>query len=425
MTGIAGAGMALRQRLPRIVYVDAPVEQWRLAWAALFAVPAIVFCLGFDVLRPLNELPLAASAACAIISAFLVGRLVVPLGLVLLVIVSSLWLMLSLLRALPSSWTVYYDAVAAVRHWSWIILIPIFMTAYYALFRHCREFVTRHAMVLAIGYYVLGRINLFVSGNSDPERDFFFYGVSNLNMPMLALFYFSLFSRKRPVVVDVLLILAVAVLSTSMTNLIVAMSAMAIRLTPAFRLAPAGVAACLLTMLAVAPSFAPTIYNSDNNAGVRAIMWRDAIIAVSDTNGVGVGFGTEYITNEFGEVAGPDWQLMPERDPTRLFISTHSAFYDVLLRLGVLGAALLFLWLGRYAVLTRKIPDHSARAAASLAVLVYASLAFNPALISVNIFLGVAFVLGLLELLVRGEGLPELPPVDGARAQPPGARRRR
>jgi hypothetical protein len=119
------------------------------------------------------------------------------------------------------------------------------------------------------------------------------------------------------------------------------------------------------------------------------------------TNGVGVGFGTEYIRNDFSSVEY-GWILMDARDPARMFISTHSAFYDVGIRLGLPGIALFILWMARYAVVPSWLTTRNARLSAALTIQLYCSLAVNPGLVSTNIFIGIAMILAMLEVLRAG-----------------------
>lgn len=122
-----------------------------------------------------------------------------------------------------------------------------------------------------------------------------------------------------------------------------------------------------------APFFVIELYGIDHNSGFRALLWRDAIQTIVETNGVGVGYGTEYIKNDFYALAN-DWYLTAEDSDDRLSIGTHSSLYDVAFRTGILGVLLIGLW---FSGLLRVCFDRSN---------------FSPAMHKMNVFAGCMLV---------------------------------
>ncbi len=377
------------------------IENWRLTVGALSAIPLIVYCMVFPLTRVVSEGLLFVALAGAMGSVLMYGRLVMPLAQILFAILATVWLLLSMTDMLPPAWTIFYDNGAAVRQWSYVLIIPIITTSFYVFLQKYGAFIWRHAFLLAIAWYILSRIALVISQEREWQRDILLYGVNNINFPLFVLLYIFALSRKRPIFVDLAIILAIAVVCPTVTNLAAALCAGGLRVFNKMRFAPLIIGVMLIAVLLIAKEFPLEVYQLDANSGVRAVMWRDATAAVIQTNGLGVGFGTEYISNQFNSIAR-DWVLLDQRDPTRMFVSTHSAFYDAALRMGLGGLVLFLAWIGRYSIVDRKVTGTNVPLSAALAILMYLSLALNPAMVSTNIYIGVSAVLATLEYLRTG-----------------------
>ena len=127
----------------------------------------------------------------------------------------------------------------------------------------------------------------------------------------------------------------------------------------------------------------------DVNSGVRAIFWRDTQLAVRQTWGIGVGFGTEYITNWFGDIGRSyDYVLTAEGASDRLFISNHSIYYDVALRLGLIGVALFI------TMIVGTVKAAQSRLAAPLCAYLIVSIGVVPALTTVDTQIGICLLIG-------------------------------
>ena len=135
-------------------------------------------------------------------------------------------------------------------------------------------------------------------------------------------------------------------------------------------------------------------FEIDPNTGWRLAWWRDGLEASAQTWGIGVGFGTESLRNEYSALLGRDtyWAETEEF----LFISTHSAFFDTIFRTGFIGFLLLCVVLVRCLPHPQIEPLARAHCCAMFAVLLLC-LHSNLGLQSPMYSLGVAFCIGYLQ----------------------------
>lgn len=389
-----------RPEFGRIYGDPSLVDVNRLTVAAWAALVPLTYAALFPLLRPLNEAPLIIAAGAAGISALLLGKGVVPFPQIALSVTATVWLLLSLARVLPSSWTRYYEPAAALQHWAWALLIPLFVPAFFAMWARYGVFIRRRALSLAVAFYCLSRLTYIVAPIIPGA--FSLYGVDNMTIPILMLILIFIFRQRRPIYIDAAIIALALLASPSATNTVILTIAFAIRFSKNFRVVPGLFGAAVLIALLVAPYYATELYKLDPNSGVRAVMWGDALESVGDSFGLGAGFGTEYFKNSFSQIA-TDWNMSAEGGQSRLLISTHSSFYDVLLRTGIVGSFALLVWLKRYARILRNTGLNDARLFSALCCMVIADLAFNPALVSVNILVGLSMLLATLEWLLEND----------------------
>lgn len=383
-------------RVPGGVASIFDLPRWRVTLAAWLAIPVAVYAMAFPMLRPLNEAPLLVVVIAAAGAALLMERVIARPAQWALIAFSTLWLVLSLTRSLPSGWTRYFDAYAAVRHWVWVLLVPLFVTSFVAFWSRYGSFVVRRALMIAAGYFIVSRLAMWIAG-VDTSFIFSLYGVNNTTLPILFLLILFLLRRQRVWFMDLIFGLAILALCTSATNSVIALSVLAVRFAPTPRLIPAGLAVVLIMALILSPNFALELFRLDANSGVRAVMWRDAAAAAVESHGLGVGYGTEYIKNQWGSIQ-QDWTLRTETSQDRLFVSTHSAFYDVLLRTGYVGVALLMFWMSTYGRTPSSLGIREARVRGAAACLIYTAISFNPGLTAIDVVVAISMVLGYLEL---------------------------
>ena len=136
------------------------------------------------------------------------------------------------------------------------------------------------------------------------------------------------------------------------------------------------------------------VFEIDVNTGWRLAWWKDGLEASAQTWGVGVGYGTELLRNEYSALL--QRESYREEGGNFLLVSTHSAFVDTLFRTGGLGLALLCI------ILVRCFPHRDmalparAHCCAMFAILVLC-LHSNLGLQSPMYSLGVAICIGYLQ----------------------------
>jgi O-antigen ligase len=136
------------------------------------------------------------------------------------------------------------------------------------------------------------------------------------------------------------------------------------------------------------------VFEIDQNTGWRLAWWNDVLAATTQTGGIGVGFGTEALRNEYATVLQRD--TYHEEGGAFLLISTHSAFFDTMFRTGVVGVSLLCFILWRCFPHPRIPPLSRAHCCAMFAVLIVC-LHSNLGLQSPMYALGVAICIGFLQ----------------------------
>jgi hypothetical protein len=390
----------------------ATAQVWRRRYraAALFALPAILYGLGFAVMRPYGATPLIAVLASCVLCCLQLRRVRISPTYQLFVILSLVILALSLTRSLPAAWTQLYDGAVAVRHWLWVPALPLLVTAYTAIFQSYGRTLERRALALAALLYT---VNFAVSLAANDETVLRLYHVSNQVIPIVLCLTLFIFRRRRHPLVDTALILAFISFTLSSSQILLGLSFLALRYWPRPQWVVYGLGIAILAILTLAPFFPMEMRAFDPNAGVRVVMWRDAATAVFDTNGVGVGYGTEYIKNRFYGIGLSDWHLSGDL-ADRYFWSTHSTFYDVALRTGVAGLAVFMTWfLSLLRIPSGLSPEHK-RTYGALACAVMIYTAFNPALVSFMIIFGIATLIGTMTWLRDKSRLEDRDPDQNA-----------
>ncbi|RCK31765.1 hypothetical protein TH19_20305 [Thalassospira profundimaris] len=160
-----------------------------------------------------------------------------------------------------------------------------------------------------------------------------------------------------------------------------------------------GISIALTAFLLIAPIYPYELYVIDDNSGVRAVMWRDVWRLLSDSNGLGVGFGTEYITNQFYALTTANWGLENYHEDF-LYIGTHSTIYDMSLRLGIPGLFLFLVWLLPIVFSRRNIPtgsEHSMFWTAGCIFIIMNTV--NVGIYSINFLFSSAITLGFMQAL--------------------------
>lgn len=343
-----------------------------------------------------------------------VGRAVLSvqnLATLLLTAWGLLYVGLSYLGALPDAWTRHHQGDVIVQQASFVfLLLPVIAASQKwwddrNVDRH-RDAILVTMIVLVfivsipVRMYVFGDIESYL----DPSKPF----VTLQNDVMIALVAVTYLTIIRtPPLAGLILLTLVFILSVSIEfrfqNVLAYFVALAAALLCTIGLhverTVTNILILAITSVALFGMLDPvSLYTLDPNTGWRTIFWRNAMEALTETWGIGVGFGTEALRNEYTLIGRAFF--LPEENTSFLLIGTHNAFFDVALRLGIVG---LVLWsaviLGCYpaAKMPARIRAQGAVAFFALFICVFS----NVALQSPLYVIGVAFVIGYLQSLRR------------------------
>lgn len=206
-------------------------------------------------------------------------------------------------------------------------------------------------------------------------------------------------------------ILLVAVTTHFSQFRLVAAAALAILLGAPPRLAAVTVVAGLSLGYAVQMNHIPEALAESPNAGIRLAFISDVFSSLSDTHGMGIGYGTESVRWTYRFPGLPEFTFMPdpaslsrERLLEVLSRGVHNSFAQATLRTGLLGACLL---LGAFFAafppsnLTRAVKSH----ASIVFIIIFVACFVNPGLESPVQLVGIGFIYGYL-LALRGSTRP-------------------
>ncbi|MER8880319.1 O-antigen ligase family protein [Mesorhizobium sp. M0408] len=321
-----------------------------------------------------------------------------------------LYVGLSYLELLPDGWTRYHQAGIIVQQSSFVFLLLPVIAASQKWWED--KGIDRHRDAILVGTVILVFIvsipaRLYVFGDIetplDPPKAF----VTLQNDVMIALVGITYLAmvRMNPIVGGFLLMLVFILSATiefRLQNVLAYFVAMAASFLCMIGLHLERTLANILMLglvgLAIFGILDPiSLFVLDPNTGWRVTFWRDALEALAETWGIGVGFGTEALRNEYTMVIGRLF-FLPEEDTSFLLIGTHNAFFDIILRLGMVG---LVLWsaviIGCYpsSKMPVRVRAHAAVAFFTLFICVFS----NVALQSPLYVIGVAFTIGYLQSL--------------------------
>ena len=322
------------------------------------------------------------------------------------ILLFSLWgliyVVFSYVQAFPAAWTRYHDTGVILQQASYLATLLPMAAASQKWWDDSRFDANRDAILVAVVLvaFVLGAILDIVLGGGYIRpfvtmRNYVFIG-------LLALSYLAFRRGKwRRLAILALLLLAGAAIwqSDYVQTKIVYVLIVVFLATSLFRFRTDRLVLFLVLLLVTASTVLGLqdplrIFDIDPNTGWRLAWWKDALAATVQTNGIGVGFGTEALRNEY--TAHLQVDKYHEETGDFLLISTHSAFFDTIFRTGVVGILLLFLVLSRCLPHPRTPPLARAHCCAMFAVLIFC-LHSNLGLQSPMYALGVAFSIGFLQ----------------------------
>ena len=324
------------------------------------------------------------------------------LPLLLFSVVSLCYVILSYLQAFPIAWTRYYETDAILQQASFIAILLPFVAASQKWWEDTRFDVNRDVALIAVvvAAFLIGAAVDLLLGSKGVRpfvtlRNYVFIG-------LLALSYLAFRSEKwrGPAILTLVILAGWAIwrgqfLQNTIVYLILTgLLATAIFRVPADRLLLVIILIILAAATIIGLHDPLRVFEIDANTGWRLAWWNDVLTATFDTNGIGVGFGTESLRNEYSGVLLRD--TYREEAADFLFVGTHSAFFDIMFRTGLAGFLLLCFVIARCFPAPNMSLAARAHCCAMFAILVLC-LHSNLALQSPMYSLGVAICIGYLQ----------------------------
>lgn len=371
----------------------------------LLSLPCVLYAGLFPLLRGIGEPPLLIALALAVVAILLQGTIIGLRDYWLFLIFSTLILALSFLSAMPKGWTLMHDNFAAVRHWIWIPALPIIGSAFMFICRRSFKHVERHAVKYLLVIYVATRLSRAFSGDIyTEEQAWSIYTFTSDNMIVALAFLVFLFRSRRNMLIDCVLIVLMLAISTSAQSDLFFLWLFMLRVLQNSKLLILALAVGTTAFILIAPLYIEAVDGIDPNSGVRAVLWRDAWVALFQTYGIGVGFGTEYITNNFSEIRGPhDWSMVGSESDL-IYVATHSTYYDVALRTGVVGLSLFLIWFRSALRLDVQLDQRREQLHTAVVGLLLINCSVNVGLSSIQFLFGTSFCLYLLAYIRESFG---------------------
>ena len=308
---------------------------------------------------------------------------------------SFIILIISLFNFMPKSWTVYFDRMIALRQFFYILSLPLFLFISYKFFKRYFFFIQKNINFFLIFYLVIIGVQDFILfGNVK-----FFSTLTNETLIWLLLLFIFL-EKNSNKLFNLITLLSIFILSfyleqySSLQFKLYIFILIIIYLTKLRYFISISVLSFSVLITFIPDIFLNYFQNYlDENTKVRLVMWIDSLQALFQTYGFGVGFGTEWIKNEFYLIKDADWILFEFDNFNRIMNTTsHSSFSDIYFRLGILGLLLFSIWFKNF--LNQKLFINNLYTNSFL--LMIFSISTNPGLFSINFFMGLSITMGMI-----------------------------
>ena len=393
------------QRLPTLSYATRPdqtVSSVASGKAFLFAA-VLVFVALAPLIRELGGVLYFAIAAVCLLAVIWRQAWIVDTPLLVFVSIGALYVLGSYAGIFPHAWTRLYETEAIPQQAAFVATLYFFIAAgrlFWLDLLQSRHVKWRLSLLIAAGFLgpaVLGVIR----GDFDFATAFggFFRSLSNPAMMAylsLGLLVFVCLPGRR-IFIALLLAPFMMVLTPFLQNTLVALAFLGLALTPRPIASLYVALVAFLMAWAISFAFVDEIYDLANTLGLRLQLQLDAVEAIRQTHGVGVGFGTEAIK----PLSFLGFQYLSGVDPAEavdgwIYVGTHNSFIGMFFRLGVFGglAFIVFFCLG---LLPRRMTDlRFGRAASFVYFVLFLALFSNPTIESPAYHVGAGFGIGLL-----------------------------
>lgn len=317
----------------------------------LFGILFLYLALTLPFTKSLSGINLIISSASFFVYLLLNKKIdVIPRSLWLLSALSILYALLSVLHVFPSAWTQRFEISAIPQQALFSYAIPTTMGVLIVYLRKYlaspegRRAVAKKLLFVWLAWKLLG-----VALNPADATLAGFLSIATMgNTPSLIIVATCLYlttltsSFKKYFTLAVFCVLSA--LSPFSQNLAYAFVFSLVWIFP--RQAKAITlgfifSSVLLYLLFFSDPFA--VHFIDNNLTVRLILIRDAVAGLVQSHFIGVGFGTESITNTYLQF-GID-QFQSDKDAGVIHLAVHNSFLTIAFRLGLVGLLILLYFL--------------------------------------------------------------------------------
>ena len=269
---------------------------------------------------------------------FMLSPLLALLG---LSVIGLLYLFFSVSSLAPDAWTSLRSVPAAFQQAAFIFLLPLaylFFSSVLERFAESRQKLKRFAVTMVVSGLIAIVLQRLLLSTDRGLSVLSIAGTSFLPATVilgLTLLYALAGSVRDRFVVAMLFIIGSA-LSPFSQNYALALAGLALFLLPR--------RARLITLGYVASSLGVYYFLADNlsiarivdsNLFVRLVIIGDGFSGFLMTEGIGVGFGTESLSNTYAEVEGG--KVFDEEQAGFIHISAHNSFATFAFRMGFLG----------------------------------------------------------------------------------------
>lgn len=323
--------------------------------------------------------------------------------LLIFVAIGVLYVAGSYAELFPRAWTRLYEKDAIPQQASFVATLYFIIAAgrlFWLDLLRSAQVSWRLSLLIVAGFLGPALLGLIL-GSFDFATAFgqIFRSLSNPAMMAylsLGLLVFVCFPR-RQIFFALLLMPFMAVLTPFLQNTLVALALVGLAFAPR----PVGsLHIALLAFLSawvVSFAFVDEIYSVANTLGLRLQLQLDALEAIRQTRGIGVGFGTEAIT----PLSFLGFQYFSGIDPVEavdgwIYIGTHNSFIGMLFRLGVFGGIAFIAFFFLRLLPKRGLDSRIDRAACFTFFVLFIALFSNPTIESPTYHVGAGFAVGLL-----------------------------
>jgi O-antigen ligase len=332
----------------------------------------------------------------------------IPPSLLLFSIFAIVYAALSTIRIFPPAWTIRYELTAIPQQALFAYAMPVtfaVMVLYFQKFlvtASSRAVLANQMFAIWIAWKIIGFLDaplgswfldLFAvtaMGNS-----------SSLIIASVSLYLLDVSNNLKKYAV-LLTFLILSSLSPFSQNLIYALIFILIWLFPkkAYFITYSFITgSVLIYIIYINDPFA--LYFIDNNLTVRLIILRDAVAGFVQSNFIGVGFGTESVTNDYAHLGIDHFQS--DDDPGFIHLAAHNSFGSIAFRLGIFGFLIFIYFLIKtLRKISNSVEPRQKAMKCSLFLAFFVVTFTNPALESYIYLYGVCVYLSLIWAMSPG-----------------------